>query len=62
MAENKLDLAAVDDDVADNDGENEGALDKEAFDKIEVTLGKGDKRVWITTKPYTFNQLIKMIR
>lgn len=60
--ENKIVRAAVDDDVADNDGENDGPLEKESFEKIEVTFGKGEKRVLLTTKPYTFNQLIKMIR
>jgi hypothetical protein len=60
--ENKITPAKVDDDVEENDGENEGPLDKESFDKIEVTLGKGEKRVWLTTKPYTFNQLLKMVR
>lgn len=62
MTENKITASKVDDDVADNDDENEGPLDKESFAKIEVTLGKGEKRVWLTTKPYTFNQLLKMIR
>jgi hypothetical protein len=52
----------VDDDLQENDdNEDSVPMDDEAFEKIEATLGTGDKRVMLVTKPITFNQMLKML-
>lgn len=52
----------VDDDLLDNNGENAATLTAEELSKIEVDYGRGDKKVLLTTKPMTINQLLKKVR
>lgn len=36
-------------------------MDKESFEQIEATFGRGDKTVLLVTKPIMFNQMLKML-
>ena len=51
---------SLDDDVQDNDSDDTGAMSDGAFEKIDATLGTGDKKVVLTSKPITMNEILKL--
>lgn len=58
----ELFFSDVADDVLENNGENGAVLSPQELAKVEVDYGRGDKRVLLTTKPMTINQLLKLVR